>query len=221
MTIMNQMNVIFSKRERYEILLSPILVILIGHVTARVAGQFLGSWAWLPLTLVFWSTIGVVCYRYGGFGGWRDRFGDSRGAWGWAAFALLVGLLPLPIFLMNWKLLLSFDVFIMWLIFGLVNPWIEEGYWRGLLLDATTGWPTTLRVLYTAGVFAMSHPLMFGVNSIGVASTEVLVSTFVMGIIWALIYLRTRSLRWCVASHVLVDLLSLSVPVFMNQYIPR
>jgi uncharacterized protein len=59
------------------------------------------------------------------------------------------------------------------------------------------------------------------VNSIGVASTEVLVSTFVMGAIWAVVYLRTRSLRWCVASHVLVDLLSLSVPVFMNQFVPR
>jgi uncharacterized protein len=215
------MNSTFFNRERIEILLSPIFVILIGHVTARVAGHFLGAWAWLPLTLVFWSTIGVVSYRYGGFRGWRDRLGNSRGSWRWAALALLVGLLPLPLFLMHWRLLLSLDLFILWLIFGLMNPWIEEGYWRGLLLEATNGLPTAMRVFYTAGVFAISHPLMFGVNSIGVASTEVLVSTFVMGAVWAVVYLRTRSLRWCVASHVLVDLLSLSVPVFMNQFVPR
>lgn len=138
----------------------------------------------------------------------------------WATLALLVGFIPLPIFLLNWKLLLPLELLLPWLLFGLVNPWIEEGYWRGLLLDASEGWPIGLRVAYTAGAFAISHPLMFGVNSVGVRSPEVLISTFVMGAVWAVVYLKTKSLRWCIASHMLVDLLSLSVPVFMNVYVP-
>lgn len=209
-----------TTRQRFEILLSPLLVLTIGHVSAQVFGQILGAWAWVPLALVFWSTIGLLSYRYEGLKGWRARFNGPSGAWGWALLAVLIGLLPLPLFLQNWKLLLPIQMFLPWLVFGLVNPWFEEGYWRGLLFDACQGWPSALRIAYTTFVFAISHPLMFGVNSIGVRSPEVLISTAIMGSVWALIYLKTRSLRWCVASHVMVDLLSVSVPVFLNEFVP-
>lgn len=209
-----------ENREQKLIILSPILVIAVGHLTALTGGRLIGPWAWVPLALVFWSTIGWISWRCGGWNAWRARFVHRRISWGWAVLALAIGILPLPIFLKNWKLLLPPEMFVPWLIFGLVNPWIEEGYWRGLLLDAAKGWPAILKVGYTAGVFSISHPLMFGVNSIGVRSPEVLISTFVMGVVWAMIYLKTGNLRWCVISHVLVDLLSLSVPVFVNEFVP-
>lgn len=210
----------FTSRARLEILLSPVLVIAVSHVTARLSGHLLGVWSWAVLALVFWSTAALICYRHGGVADWRTRLRRSQGRAVWATLALLVGFIPLPIFLLNWKLLLPLELLLPWLLFGLVNPWIEEGYWRGLLLDASEGWPIGLRVAYTAGAFAISHPLMFGVNSVGVRSPEVLISTFVMGAVWAVVYLKTKSLRWCIASHMLVDLLSLSVPVFMNVYVP-
>lgn len=43
---------------------------------------------------------------------------------------------------------------------------------------------------------------------------------FVMGSVWAAAYQRTGTLRWAVASQMLVDLGNLAVPVFMGLYIP-
>jgi len=45
-------------------------------------------------------------------------------------------------------------------------------------------------------------------------------SLVVMGAAWAVLYRKTGTLRWAVASHFMVDLFNLSVPVFQNLYIP-
>jgi len=37
---------------------------------------------------------------------------------------------------------------------------------------------------------------------------------------WVAVMLETQSLRWPIASHFVVDLLSMSVVVFMNQALP-
>ncbi|WP_396021241.1 type II CAAX prenyl endopeptidase Rce1 family protein [Bacillus sp. S/N-304-OC-R1] len=68
--------------------------------------------------------------------------------------------------------------------------------------------------------FVLSHPFMWGVFSIANRSYQMYISLFVMGVIWSLIRYRTKSLRWCVYSHMLVDFGNLSVFVFLNLYIP-
>jgi membrane protease YdiL (CAAX protease family) len=38
----------------------------------------------------------------------------------------------------------------------------------------------------------------------------------VVGVVWALVYRRTRSLRWPIFGHLLQDLFAPPVPVFLN-----
>ena len=130
--------------------------------------------------------------------------------------AVVVGFIPFIVFLQNWRLLSPVWVWLPWLLFALINPWLEEGYWRGLLMDAASDWKAAKSVLYTSAVYAASHPLMWGVNSFANREWVVLVSTFIMGVFWAIIYRRTGSLRYAVLSHVLVDLFNLSVAIFLN-----
>lgn len=202
------------------ILLSPFVVIALAHVTARVTGIWLGVWAWVPVILVFWTTIGWLIAWSGGRESARRWLSRPRGGWGWFVLALVVGLIPAFIFVQNWRLLSPIWIWLPWLLFAFINPWLEEGYWRGLLLDTSAAWPGWLSVSYTSALFAVSHPLMLGVHSLGNRSVEVVISTFIMGVCWALIYRRTGSLRWPVLSHILVDLLNLSVVVFLNLYVP-
>jgi len=129
-------------------------------------------------------------------------------------------LIPLLLFLLNWSLFDSFVLVLAWFFFALINAPLEEGYWRGLLLDKTAGWPGWLSVLYSSFFFALNHPLTFGVHSIANRHPVTLVSTFIMGAAWAVVYRRTGSLRWPVIAHVLVDLFNLSVLAFLNIYIP-
>jgi hypothetical protein len=129
-----------TRLRRKIILLSPFAIIALGHLTARLAGIALGVWAWIPLTLVLWSAFASLI----AWGGGRDAIGRwlrrPHGAWGWSALAMVVGLLPLPIFLLNYQLLTPAWIWLPWLVFASINPWLEEGYWRGLLLDATAEW---------------------------------------------------------------------------------
>ncbi len=53
----------------------------------------------------------------------------------WITISLIVGMFPLSILLMNYQLFDSALLLILWLIFAFINPWFEELYWRGVLLD--------------------------------------------------------------------------------------
>jgi uncharacterized protein len=204
---------------RRVLVLSPIVVIGVGHLVARTGGASLGVKVWMPLALVFWASVSLFT-RLVPVEEQRQWLGPSHGSGRWRWLALAMAATVLPMFLMNWRLIATPTHFVPWLVFGLANPWFEERYWRGALLHATNTWPTALRIGYTAAAFALSHPLMFGVHSIGVRSPAVLISTFIMGAAWALVAVRTRSLRWCMLAHVLVDLFSLSVVVFENVWVP-
>ncbi len=70
---------------------------------------------------------------------------------------------------------------------ALINPWVEEFYWRGLLLEYTKNWTNWTAILFTSLVFALSHAV-FGVNSELNSGLTVMISTFIMGIIWGLVF---------------------------------
>jgi hypothetical protein len=70
----------------------------------------------------------------------------------------------IPVFLLNFRSLNQWWIISSWLAVALIDPWLEEGYWRGLLMDSARGWPGWLVVAYTAFWFGLSHPLLLGVN---------------------------------------------------------
>lgn len=106
-------------------------------------------------------------------------------------------------------------VVVSWFGLGAVNAWIEEGYWRGLLIDAASGWPGWLAGFYSAVCFWASHPLLFGWQEgdalNGMAS---FLGTLIAGLIWGLVYRQTRSLRLPILGHVLQQMLAPPYHVF-------
>lgn len=209
-----------TKLRQHLILLSPLAVIATGNIIARLTGSVLGVWSWIPLTLALWGMFALLITWGGGRESIRRWSRPPQGAWGWSILAIVVGLIPLPLFLLNWKLFDSVWLGLAWLIFALINAPLEEGYWRGLLLDRTIGWPGWLSILYSSFFFAINHPLTFGVQSIANRHPVTLISTFVMGLVWAIVYRKTGSLRWVVIAHILVDLFNLSILAFLNLYVP-
>jgi membrane protease YdiL (CAAX protease family) len=208
-----------SGRQRVVVLLSPFVVMATGHLVARVMGAQLGAWAWVPVNLALWSLMLVLVARFAGHGAVGRWWARRPMGWRWPALALAVAVLPLPLLLMHWRLLLPW-YWLPWLLFAVVNAPIEEAYWRGLLLEAAGPLPRWVGVVYTSAVFAVNHPISLGVNSEANATVAVVASTFVMGLAWAVVFHKTASLRWPIIAHVLVDLFNLSVPVFLNLYIP-
>ena len=119
----------------------------------------------------------------------------------------------------GWHSLLALEVAVPWLLVGLVNPWFEESYWRGLLIDGMGRWKL-VGVVYSALAFAISHPLIWGVHSVALRRPEAMVGLGVAGGVWGVAYWRTGSLRWAIIGHGCADLLGLSVPVLLNLYVP-
>lgn len=203
--------------KRAIVLASPILIIAINLIVAYAFGQIIGKWAFIPIILIEWCLFMYFVLRYAGWiqiRGWLEK---SKQGFGWNILALFIGLVPLPLFIMHSDTLSSWQVWLPWILLALINPWIEEFYWRGLLLNYTKHWSSGAAILFTSILFALNHAV-FGVNSELNSGLTVLVSTFVMGLVWALVFKKTQSLRWIIVAHFLVDFFNLSAASFLDLY---
>ncbi len=200
--------------------ISPFLLIFGCRLVEQRAGSALGVWVWVPTMLLFWGAIAVLVAYVGGrasVAAWSRWHG--KGSW-WCLPAVVVGVLTLPGFIAHWRVVLRKDVLVLWLLFALVNPLFEEAYWRGLLQDATREWQGALSVAYSATLFAVSHPLIWGVRSAGLGDWRVVPVLAAVGVVWALAYRQTGSLRCSVLGHMCSNLFGLSVPILLNLHSP-
>lgn len=201
------------------VIFSPFLIIAVNFIVAIIFGHLIGKWAFVPLILIEWFLFMFFVIKYGGITSIKNWLRKSNTNWGWTIVTLIIGLIPLPIFLKYYNLLNDWSIILPWILLALINPWIEEFYWRGFLSDFTKKWNTALSILFTSIFFSINHAV-FGVNSELFRGYEVFISTFIMGIVWAITYRKTNSLRWVILSHFLVDLLNLSAPAFLDLFKP-
>ncbi|WP_261163773.1 type II CAAX prenyl endopeptidase Rce1 family protein [Microbacterium sp. Marseille-Q6965] len=204
-------------------LLSPLAVILLGHLTARAATAIHPSAAWVAVALAYWGAMAVVIALSARREDRRAWWAPSaRRPWWVIPAALALGVFPIAgILLLNLHIVAAHAALIApWLVFAAVNPVMEEAYWRGALADATSRWPAWVACAYTTVLFVASHPLMWGVFSEGNRSPMLYGSLVLMGAAWFAMRRVTGTLRWATVSHVLVDIGNLSVFVFVNAYVP-
>lgn len=210
-----------SNKQRVYLLFSPLIIIILGFLTATFFKQYIQGWAWVPLALVYWSTLGICIYHFKGDKSVKDWLRKSKPSKLWITLTLLLGMFPLTILMTNYQLFDSISLVLLWLVFALINPWFEELYWRGVLLDGLLAWfPKWISILYTTLFFVISHPLMWGVFSIASKSYHLYIYLSVAGIVWAITYYKTKSLRWVIFSHFIVDIGNLTVLTFLNIYLP-
>lgn len=207
-------------KEKLLPILAPIVVIVFGAIVACLFYFFINEWAWVILALAYWSSSFSITVKTLGKSEIQALFQKSVGSRRWYFLAIIVGLIPLPILLLNLNLLISFPlVTALWFMFAFINPFFEQVFWRGYLLSKLP-FPVAWRVIYSAVFFVLSHPLMWGIFSIANRSWMAMLSLLIMGIAWGLVYVKTKSLRWCYISHVMVNIGNLTVFVFLNLYIP-
>lgn len=214
------------RRHRLLVLASPLLVLAVGSVAARLFSNVLGRWTWAGAILVYWALLVGLVWTFAGRGRLIAWLAPSKGNRWWLALALGAGLLSFPFLLLpNIGLLASIPLAVLWLIFAPVNGTCEELYWRGLLLDQTAGMSRWIIVAYASVAFVANHPLMLGVfakaMAVNVAAPARLIPfaaiVLFQGLVWSILFLRTRSLRLSIVSHALTDLGTLSIFTFMNM----
>lgn len=199
------------------VLASPFLIIAINFGVAYLFGKFIGKWAFIPIILIEWCLFLYFIFQYAGKESIEKWLKKPKGSSGWNILALFIGLLPLPLFLLYYETLGTWKIWLPWILLALINPWIEEFYWRGLLLNYTKNWSNWTAIFFTSTVFALNHAV-FGVNSELNRGLTIIISTFIMGLIWGLVYKKTNSLRWIILAHFLVDFFNLSAASFLDLY---
>ncbi|WP_313374421.1 CPBP family intramembrane glutamic endopeptidase [Chishuiella sp.] len=201
-------------------LLSPFIIIFGNILSALIFGKLIGKWSFIPLIIIEWFLFLFFILKFGEESSIKNWLKKGNKNWFWIIITLIIGLIPIPIFIKHNHLLQDWSVFIPWILLALINPWLEEFYWRGFLSDATKKWNSLLSILFTSFLFAMNH-FVFGINSEIFRENAVVISTFIMGIVWAITYKKTNSLRWVILSHFLVDFLNLSAPAFLDLFSAR
>ena len=209
----------WSPNRRWIILLSPIAVLIICQAIGRLVASSFGNSAIYPWLLVYWATIGSLIAWGGGREAIRRWASPPRGAWGWSALALVFVPLAFYTTLPAWRFLGSGWLWLPWLLFPLFNAVIEEGYWRGLLIDAGERWPGWMIIFYSSILFGFNHASL-GIFVIAERSLVPIVFQVVFGLVMAVVYWKTRSLRWVVVGHALVNWLGLSMVILLNLYVP-
>ena len=207
--------------DNHLILLSPIAVILLGQLAARTLAPVIGIWSWVPLNIGYWSVIVLLVAWGGGRAAFIRWFQPSRGSWYWPLLAISIAVIPtLPMLFPDaWRLFLQVKIWLPTIFFVLINPFAEEMYWRGLLLDNTEIKTRWLAVIYSSALFLINHMWMT-IMVVGARNPMASVFQFVFAVLMSITYLKTGSLRWPLAAHFLTNLLTPTVAVFLNLYIP-
>jgi len=183
---------------------------------------FLGVFAYIPVLIIYWSVLSIFILLNGNIKNTvKSWLQPPKGSKWWSVIPFLFIFMSLPMILMNWSLLADLYILISLIIFSLINPWFEEFYWRGLILDITKNWPLWSRLLYSSLFFTLNHPLMIGIFSIANRMVIFLFTTFILATIYCLIYIKTSSLRWLILAHALLDFIGMATAVFLNYYIPE
>ncbi len=199
--------------------MSPVVVVLVSQLVALSLKGIVGIWVWAVICGLYWLLLSTLILSWGGTAKVREYLRQSTKEWIWKLIATAFGLLALPLmFLPSYRLIFvsGSEIWISALVLALVNPWLEEFYWRGVVLEATAKWPLWISFGYSSVFFALFHT-SFSWTSVMCRSPIFIANTFVTGVLYSVIAWRLKSLRWNVFSHFLVNIFSLSSFVFLNM----
>jgi membrane protease YdiL (CAAX protease family) len=196
------------------VLLSPMAVIAVGYLVAIVSKRTLDpSMAWLPPMIAYWLSLALAIAGFRGFSEFQAWLRPSAGVWGWRALSLINPIMIAVPSILFFQSITALPLWraVAWLAIVVLNPMLEEGYWRATLMDSARKWPSPAVVAYSAFWFGLSHPLIMGINIGLVAGVMGFVGAFINGLVWSVVYYRTHSLRWCIISHVLANVFSIAI----------
>ncbi|MEM5766827.1 MAG: CPBP family intramembrane glutamic endopeptidase [Bacillota bacterium] len=195
----------------------PIIIILAGFVVSYISSSIINEWAFVPLMLFYWTSLLLVARPT------KEKlakwFAPPKGRVYYSLLAFIPVLFCIVAFVWGLQYVRGSILIILWIIFAVVNAFAEEVFWRGYLLDHLS-WKPSVSIAYSTLMFSLSHPLLWGVFSITNRSTIMVLPLLIMGLVWGFVYWKTKSLRYIVLAHFLIDILNLSVWVFLNIYVP-
>jgi len=199
--------------------ISPIFLIIICSIFAFLFNKIMGEWVFIPTFILYWGLSFFVTYNLAGVSNIKNWLKKPTGNKGWLVLSIVVGFIPFTILLTNLHII-TVPLFLLSIPFVLLNPFFEELYWRGFMLDHSFSSKTTSSI-YSSIFFILSHLFIWGVFSYGNRNFFLIGSLAIMSAVWCVVRVKTKSLWWCIFSHFLVNIFNLLVFVMLNVIIPE
>jgi len=202
---------------RIGFVVSIIVLIAGGYILANsLRGNHQSAWIYVTAFYGIWIIISLLVLLKKSDLKILLQPGHNNG------WYIIPALMAIPVFIlvyipnndvMQFDLMFALNIFIC-----LVNPWLEELYWRGLSYQLFGQRPAVSFLLSAVG-FGLSHPLIFGINSPGIAGVPGFVGPFVIGAIWWFCLRKTATLRGCIVTHFLIDVSGMAVYVLADRLV--
>jgi membrane protease YdiL (CAAX protease family) len=214
-----------GKKDQLFIGLSPIIVLTITWLGARLSiFLFPDNLSWIPAFTGYYLSIGIVfllshlvfkfnIFKHLNFNP-KPRPRLSLLLW----TVIIPAILPLGAFITQVHFVPS-HFFLFILVFAIINSFFEEIYWRGFLVFMQGS--NSFRIFYSAGLFSFSHYLFWDHwYPSAIIMIPTVVSTFIMGALWMHFMNKKKNIIYPILSHLIVDILNLSVAVYSGLINP-
>lgn len=216
----------FEKKQLNRFLLfSPVLVLTLTRLGIELFTNIVDSQtSWIPAFLGYYFSI-IIVYLIIRFVFNTQILEHLNFKFkpvpkiGLLVFTVLIpAILPIGAFITQSQFVPNiFYVYI--LIFSLINAPFEEIYWRGIL--AFIPGNNIFRNLFTAGLFSFSHFVFWDYwYKSPIIMIPTVVSTFAMGLLWMHFMNKRKNILYPILSHIVVDILNLSVAVYSGLITP-
>ena len=197
---------------------SPIALITVCSISTVLLHKLMGKWVFIPAFIVYWGLSFVITVSVAGISSIKNWFQKPAGTVGWLILSLITGFIPFSMFLSNLHVI-TFPLMLLSITFALINPFFEQLYWKGFLLDYTFHSKAGSSI-YSSIFFIIGHLCIWGVFSYGNRNFFLVGSLAIMNAVWCVVRIKTKSLWWCIISHILVDVFNLFVFVMLNIVVP-
>jgi len=204
----------------------PVTLLVVVRFIAKYSQNSFQDWAWLITAMAYWiGILSIVKLCYGEIktpivAWFRKTDSADSMAIGLKALLPLVILAPLSVLLLEVGVFVSSSLIFIWLLFAIVNPFFEELFWRGVMLNSHSI-NIKFKVIVSSSIYVMFYVAIWGVFSEYWFSLYAMVSLFITSLILALMTVKTKSLLGSYLLHVVFDVLNLTALILMNNYTPK
>ncbi len=216
---MNSSKVKTNFWDRYFILISPIIVLIATKITVEVCKHYFQTQiSWIPSFIGYYLSILFVLFiaQKKQLVSIKDIFNLSLKPTPnirWILIGVVLpALIPLNVFILKIGNV-PYQYIIYILIFSIINPVFEEGFWRGLL--SYLPYKKASVVLYSALLFGFSHYWFWHHwFNIPIVTVTTVISTTIMGVLWMYFFQKNKKIIYLIISHFFVDFFNLFVVIY-------
>ncbi|HEY1025126.1 MAG TPA: CPBP family intramembrane glutamic endopeptidase [Sphingobacteriaceae bacterium] len=203
----------------------PKAKVLASIAGLLVSGSLIASYlkdspdtAWYYVISFYWAWILASVWMIIPFHEVKQMFRRPQKGFWYLLPAIFIIPAFITVFLPHADLLQLDRLLLLNILAAIINPFIEEIYWRGMIskIFERQAW-MSFSVSVTG--FALSHPLLMGINSESLDGMPGFFGSLVTGTIWWLCYNKTKSLTGNVVTHSIANICGMTVYVLSNRII--